>query len=191
MLRRSIRNRTLVLVLGILLLSLSLISWRSYRDARHEIEELFDAQLAHSARLVQGLVMRDMNPQARNALQQALDAAVNARRDQGVPGHDYETKLGFQVYATDGSSLLQSAGAPHGALQRLAGADSASPFSHLSGGYHDVQLDGHAWRLFLLHDREDDLWILLSERGDVRGELVGKIARRSLLPDLIGLPLLA
>jgi len=40
MLRRSIRNRTLVLVLGILLLSLSLISWRSYRDARHEIEDL-------------------------------------------------------------------------------------------------------------------------------------------------------
>jgi len=191
MLKRSIRNRTLVLVLGILLLSLSLISWRSYRDPRHEIEELFDAQLAHSARLVQGLVMREMDPQAREALQQALDAAVNARRDQSVPGHDYETKLGFQVYAADGSSLLQSAGAPNGALQQLAGTDSTSPFGRLPGGYHDVILDGHAWRLFLLQDREDDLWILLSERGDVRGELVGKIARRSLLPDLIGLPLLA
>ena len=191
MLRRSIRNRTLVLVLGILLLSLSLISWRSYRDARHEIEELFDAQLAQSARLVQGLVMRQMEPSARHALQSALDAAVNARRNQGVPGHDYETKLGFQVYAADGSSVLQSAGAPNGALQELAKADSASPFSALSGGYHDVQLDGHAWRLFLLHDPEDELWILVSERDDVRGELVGKIARRSLLPDLIGLPLLA
>jgi len=191
MLRRSIRNRTLVLVLGILLLSLSLISWRSYRDARHEIEELFDAQLAQSARLVQGLVMREMEPSARHALQSALDAAVNARRNQGVPGHDYETKLGFQVYAADGSSVLQSAGAPNGALQELAKADSASPFSALSGGYHDVQLDGHAWRLFLLHDPEDELWILVSERDDVRGELVGKIARRSLLPDLIGLPLLA
>jgi two-component system sensor histidine kinase QseC len=191
MLRRSIRNRTLVLVLGILLLSLSLISWRSYRDARHEIEELFDAQLAQSARLVQGLVMRQMEPSARHALQSALDAAVNARRNQGVPGHDYETKLGFQVYAADGSSVLQSAGAPNGALQELAKAASASPFSDLSGGYHDVQLDGHAWRLFLLHDPEDELWILVSERDDVRGELVGKIARRSLLPDLIGLPLLA
>ena len=191
MLRRSIRNRTLVLVLGILLLSLSLISWRSYRDARHEIEELFDAQLAQSARLVQGLVMREMEPSARHALQSALDAAVNARRNQGVPGHDYETKLGFQVYAADGSSVLQSAGAPNGALQELAKAASASPFSALSGGYHDVQLDGHAWRLFLLHDPEDELWILVSERDDVRGELVGKIARRSLLPDLIGLPLLA
>ncbi|BFN27095.1 sensor protein QseC [Pseudomonas sp. SCT] len=193
MLRRSIRQRTLALLLCTLLVALSLISWRSYRDASHEIEELFDAQLAQSARLVQGLVGHEMDPQAHRALQAALDAAVNARRDQGVPGHDYETKLGFQVYAADGSTLLQSAGAPNGALQQLhAGLGApATPLARLSAGYHDVMLDGHAWRLFLLQDREDDLWILLSERGDVRGELVGKIARRSLLPDLIGLPLLA
>ena len=72
MLTYSIRNRTLALVLGTLLVSLSLISWRSYRDARHETEELFDAQLAQSARLVQGLVMREMDAPARRALQQAL-----------------------------------------------------------------------------------------------------------------------
>lgn len=194
MLKRSIRQRTLALLLGTLLVSLSLISWQSYRDARHEIEELFDAQLAQSARLVQGLMVRDMDRQTRDALQQALDAAVNARRDQGVPGHDYETKLGFQVYAGDGSTVLQSAGAPNGALQQLRamlGGSPTAPFARLPGGYHDVVLDGRDWRLFLLQDREDDLWILVSERGDVRGELVGKIARRSLLPDLVGLPLLA
>lgn len=194
MLKRSIRQRTLALLLGTLLLSLSLISWRSYRDAHHEIEELFDAQLAQSARLVQGLIVSEMSPQARQALQTALDAAVNARRDQGVPGHDYESKLGFQVFAADGRTVLQSAGAPDGALQQLlasTGAATEQPFARLGGGYHDVVLDGRAWRLFLLQDRQDALWILVSERGDVRGELVGKIARRSLLPDLIGLPLLA
>lgn len=193
MLRRSIRNRTLVLVLGILLLSLSLISWQSYRDARHETEELFDAQLAHSARLVQGLVMREMEPQARQSLQAALDEAVNARRERGTPGHDYETKLGFQVFAADGSVLLQSAGAPQNALQQLLGngGASAEPFAQLRSGFHDAALDAHRWRLFLLQDRQDDLWVLVSERDDVRGELVGKIALRSLLPDLVGLPLLA
>ncbi len=192
MLRRSIRNRTLVLVLGILLLSLSLISWQSYRDARHEIEELFDAQLAHSARLVQGLVMREMDPQARQSLQAALDEAVNARRERGTPGHDYETKLGFQVFAADGSVLLQSAGAPQHLLRQLLDSDgNVEPFAQLRSGYHDVLLDAHQWRLFLLEDRQDGLWVLVSERDDVRGELVGKIALRSLLPDLIGLPLLA
>ena len=193
MLTYSIRNRTLALVLGTLLVSLSLISWRSYRDARHETEELFDAQLAQSARLVQGLVMREMDAPARRALQQALDAAVNAQRGRGAPGHAYETKLGFQVYAADGSVVLQSAGAPKGALQQLAeaGESSARSFRQLPAGFHDVSLDGHDWRLFLIQDHEDDLWVLVSERGDVRGELVGKIARRSLMPDLIGLPLLA
>src|SRR3546814_19952670 len=88
--------------------------------------------------------MRDMNPQARIALQQALDAAVNARRDQGVPGHDYEAKLGSQIYATDGSSLLPSARAPQRALTRLAGAESASPFRHLTGRSHAVHPDAQA-----------------------------------------------
>ncbi len=46
---RSIRARTLLLVLGLLSLSMSAISYKSYRDAQHEIEELFDAQLAQSA----------------------------------------------------------------------------------------------------------------------------------------------
>jgi len=68
MLKRSIRQRTLALLLGTLLVSLSLISWQSYRDARHETEELFDAQLAQSARLVQGLMARDMDQQTRRAL---------------------------------------------------------------------------------------------------------------------------
>ncbi|MCF7201636.1 ATP-binding protein [Pseudomonas oligotrophica] len=194
MLSRSIRGRTLALVVGTLVVTLTLISWRSYRDARHEIEELFDAQLAQSARLVQGLVGRQMDPEARHALQTALNAAVHARRDQGVPGHDYETKLGFQVFAADGSTLLQSAGAPDGALQQLLaglGETPAPPLGQLAAGYHEVQLGPHLWRLFLLHDTQDELWVLVGERGDVRGELVGKIALRSLMPDLLGLPLLA
>ena len=49
---RSIRARTVVLVLGLLSLSMALISYKSYRDANYEIEELFDAQLAQTARLL-------------------------------------------------------------------------------------------------------------------------------------------
>ncbi|HAV88119.1 ATP-binding protein [Stutzerimonas balearica] len=196
MLRRSIRSRTLALVVGTLVLSLSLISWQSYRDARHETEELFDAQLAHSARLVQGLVVRDLDSEARRRLQQALDEAASVGR--GLPGHAYESKLGFKVFDRQGQLLLQSAGAPEGELRQLldasgqpADSDLSEPFAGLAAGYHDVRLGPHLWRLFLLHDAQDDLWILVGERGDVRGELVGKIARRSLMPDLLGLPLLA
>lgn len=209
---RSIRSRTLALVLGLLAVALSVISYLSYRDARHEIEELFDAELAQQARLLAGMIPAGMAPAARLALQQALDDAVLG---SGVPGadengdeearpfgHEYESKLGFVVLDDAGNSLLQSASAPVGALDRLRaglartgeGAAAAGTLASVGArlaGYHTVRMADGDWRLFVLQDARDRQWILVGERQDVRGELVGKITLRSLLPDLIGLPLVA
>jgi len=205
----SIRARTLLLVLGLLGLSMSLISYKSYRDAQHEIEELFDAQLAQTARLLEGMVSRAMPPATRQAIQAALDQAVEAQRQAGdealAGGHRYEGKLAFQVLDERGQVLLQSASAPAGVLEQMVadlqrqdgnapvlapGEPLAKIAEHLAG-YHRVKLDNYHWRLFLLRDLADSHWILVGERQDVRGELVAKIALRSLLPDLVGLPLLA
>lgn len=202
---RSIRSRTLALVLGVLSLALTVISWRSYSDAQHEIEELFDAQLAQTARLLEGMVGRELTPATRAALQQALDAALQVDQQPGdspeLPdGHRYETKLAFQVLDEQRRVLLQSASAPPRLLERLlqslaVGAPARqvalSALAEQLTGYHNVSLDGTHWRLFLRQDLADRHWILVAEREDVRGELVGKITLRSLLPDLIGLPLLA
>ena len=56
-------------------------------------------------------------------------------------------------------------------------------------GYHNLTIGEHNWRVFVLHDSRDYHWVLAGEREDVRGELIGKIARRSLQPLLIGLPI--
>ncbi|WP_339461537.1 ATP-binding protein [Pseudomonas sp. EA_105y_Pfl2_R69] len=206
---RSIRARTLLLVLSLLSLSMSAISYKSYRDAQHEIEELFDAQLAQSARLLQGMLGRDMPAAQRQALQSALDLALQARhnpQDRALStGHAYEGKLAFQVLDERGQMLLQSASAPPGLLPQLVAerqpnAGAAPPqkvdatlanLAEQLSGYHRVALDGHQWRLFILRDRQNQHLILVAEREDVRGELVDKITLRSLLPDLVGLPLLA
>jgi len=202
---RSIRSRTLVLVLGVLCVALSLISWRSYIDAQHEIEELFDALLAHSARLLEGMAGGDLSPSARTALQRALDAALRDGRgaQAELDGHPYESKLVFQVLDRQGRVQVQSAGAPAQLLTSLlaqlpaaarAAQSGAQPLAELAPqvrGYHDVRLEGSVWRVFLRPDQARRHWLLVAERQDVRGELVGKIVLRSLLPDLIGLPLLA
>lgn len=200
---RSIRTRTLARVLGVLALALTVISWRSYSDAQHEIEELFDAQLAQSARLLEGMVGRDLGPEVRAAMQQALDAALRVRHDPEGPsalaeGHRYETKLAFQVLDEQGQVQVQSASAPPALLARLlqqlgtaGGGASLAALGERLPGYHTITLDEAHWRLFVRQDLADRHWILVGEREDVRGELVGKITLRSLLPDLIGLPLMA
>lgn len=196
---RSIRSRTLVLVLGVLGVALAAISWLSYRDAQHEIEELFDARLAQSARLLEGMVGRDMSADALAALQLALDQAIG-RQDGTAPGHRYESKLAFQVVDAAGTIVLQSAGAPSGlaaglhAPQGIAGAapEPGTSASHDQPlGFHDVAVGIHRWRVFVLGDAAGGPRIIVGERDDVRGELVDKIALKSLLPDLVGLPLLA
>ncbi|MBX9755167.1 MAG: sensor histidine kinase N-terminal domain-containing protein [Pseudomonadaceae bacterium] len=200
---RSIRARTLVLVLGVLSVSMMLMSYKSYRDANHEIEELFDAQLAQSARLLQGMVGRDVSPAAQHLLQAALDDAFAAQNeamdaDDLRAGHPYESKMAFQLLDNRGQLLLQSASAPNELLAQLlmilpggSSVSAAAPLPAGLAGYHDVPVGAYHWRVFLLHDLPDQRWILVGEREDVRGELVGLIARRILLPQLLALPILA
>ena len=73
--------------------------------------------------------LADLGPGGGQHEQQALVGAVVGTSTQGVDeaddeearplGHEYESKLGFVVLDDAGNSLLQSASAPVGALERL------------------------------------------------------------------------
>ena len=78
----SVRTRILLPVLVLVLLGDLLISWLVLRDSHHEIEEIYDAQLAQSARLLQG-VLRQRDPAQKpdaadwERLHQAFDQALS------------------------------------------------------------------------------------------------------------------
>jgi two-component system sensor histidine kinase QseC len=194
----------LVLVIGVLCLSMLLISNKSYRDANHEIEELFDAQLAQTARLLQGMIGHDVEPEHQHNLQVALDKAFSPQSeamdaDDLRTGHPYESKMAFQLLDSRGQILLQSASAPGELLPKLLVTlprtsnelTASNSLPAQLAGYHDVRVGQYHWRVFLLHDAPDQRWILVGERDDVRGELVGLIARRIMTPQIVGLPILA
>ena len=198
----SIRGRTLILVILLLTVSTSLLTYKSFRDARHEIEELFDARLAQSARLLEGMLHGNESAATRQAMQLALDeAAETADADEQTTGHPYESKLSFQVLDQHGAVRLESAKAPRDALVKLlsqVGGDrlneSVNPlkaFSRELPGFHDLALGNYVWRVFVLHEPDKGFWILVGERDDVRGELVQKIVFRSLITEILGLPLIA
>jgi two-component system sensor histidine kinase QseC len=203
----SIRARLLVLLLSLLTVSLVLISHKIYRDASHEVEELFDAQLAQTSRMLMGLVRHELSDDSRRDLQAALDEALllkHSSRDLTLLGHSYESKLAFQMLNDSGELVFQSASAPKGLLMDMIAqlglnlpADDQPLNERLNRlakyliGYHTLTLGEHSWRVFVLHDNVDHHWVLVGEREDVRGELSGKIAQRALHPLFVGLPLLA
>ncbi|RMH84362.1 HAMP domain-containing protein [Pseudomonas sp. AOB-7] len=200
----SMRIRLLVLLLLMLAGSFGLISHKIYSDSVHEVRELFDAQLSQTARLLMGLIRHDLSSNERRDLQAVLDEALmlqDARNPENLLGHEYEGKLAFQMLDDDGELLFQSASAPPGLLEEMIEQLGLAPpnadqsrrerlaqLARYLIGYHSLSIGEHRWRVFVLHDSRDYHWVLAGEREDVRGELIGKIARRSLQPLLIGLP---
>ncbi|WP_336274258.1 ATP-binding protein [Vreelandella indica] len=176
----SIRQRTLGLSLLVFGLSMLVIGFISYRYAAHEIEELYDASLAQNARLLEGLLQAPLPDTDRNVLLTSLEIALQRAResDKRFAGHRYESKLAFQLWEDD-QLLLRSASAPE------------TPLAQQPVGYSTLTVGEHDWRVYVLDVPDSSNRVVVSEREDVRGELIRAVALRTLLPDLIGLPLLS
>ncbi|MBD0701537.1 MAG: ATP-binding protein [Pseudomonas rhizophila] len=175
----SIRRRTLTLILGLLFVGLLIITVFNLHDSNHEIAEVYDAQLAQNARLLQGVMRMPMASKEHAQLYQAFNSAL-ASAVPKVDGHPYESKIAFQVWDSKGALLVHTSSAP----------TFTSP--PIAPGFSDVidQKDC-MWRAFVLDDTQYGLKIWVGERDDVRSDLVDRIVRHTVVPNLIGSLILA
>jgi two-component system sensor histidine kinase QseC len=176
---RSIRTLLLAGTSATLLVVLSAAAWISFSGSEEEAQELFDARLATSARVLESLVARQVERATLPApividLPGPLEATMH---DVPNPlGHYYETKIAFQVRDEGGRLLARSASAPD------------LPFAPLVAGFSTHPFGGQEWRVFTL--RSGDTWVQVAERDDVRGELAEKLALAAAAPLIAGIPLL-
>lgn len=175
----SIRRRTLGLVLLVFGFSMLVIGFISYRYAAHEIEELHDASLIQNARIFEGLLQASLPDPYRGALLDSLENALARSEQVNAPSarHPYESQLAFQLWE-DNQLVLRSAHAPQSSL------------AHYPSGFSRQHLEGYDWRIYVLTIAHSNQRIVVSEREDVRGNIIRAVALRTLMPDLFGLPLL-
>lgn len=162
----SLKWQLLLTTLGVIGAGSLLIGAVLLAHARHEIDELFDAQLAQMARtlLVQGQQGGDDD----------ADHPAPAHR------HEYERKIGFALFDHDGRLLRSSSSEP--------------AFSHLPDdceGFHSRKLRGQRLRTFCASDGDSGHIIVAWQNHAIRNELAGKIVGTIFLPVLLGIPLLA
>ncbi|SEO06752.1 ATP-binding protein [Pseudomonas sp. NFACC39-1] len=175
----SIRRRTLTLILGLLFVGLLIITVFNLHDSNHEIAEVYDAQLAQNARLLQGVMRMPMASTEHAQLYQAFNSAL-ASAVPKVDGHPYESKIAFQVWDSKGALLVHTSSAP----------TFTSP--PIAPGFSDViDQKERIWRAFVLDDTQYGLKIWVGERDDVRADLVDRIVRHTVVPNLIGSLVLA
>lgn len=147
--RRSLRRQVLGRVLGTFLLALLIVLAVSYDRALHEIEEIFDAELAQTAKLIGKLILANLDSKGGEVV------AEQALLKQNL--HKYEQNISYQVWWGD-VLLLRSASAP------------AEPL--VSGsGYRNVRVDGMEWRVLGVHLKGTDYRIYTAENNVARDEL--------------------
>lgn len=176
---RSVRTVLLAGTVAALLVVLGAAAWMSYAGGQEEAQELFDARLATSGRVLEALLARQVE---RATIESPIVVTLprpieGADDDEPNPlGHVYETKIAFQVWDGRGNLLVRSASAP------------STRFAPLAPGFSDQTFGREPWRVFTL--ASGDVWIQVAERDDVRNELSEKLALAATAPLMIGIPVL-
>ncbi len=181
----SLRNFLLISILLVLVFIGGTTVWGGYRASVHEVEELFDAQLSRSARLILGLVMAEVHlghvkefTDGINENSFQVPENNSIEREIYQQGHLYELKIAHQIWDSYGNMLMRSANAP------------LYPMSPSEKGYANQYFNNSHWRTFTLWDSEHKFQIITAEREDVRDELVDKITRQMTWPFVLLLPLM-
>ena len=176
---RSIRAVLLAGTIAALLAVLGAAAWVGFDASEEEAQELFDARLATSGRVLEALVARQIErATVVSPIVITLPAPLEgADHDKANPlGHYYETKIAFQVWDSARKLLVRSASAPD------------APFAPLAAGFSTQAFGQHPWRVFSL--RSGEVWIQVAERDDARSELSEKLALAAVTPLIVGIPLL-
>ncbi len=159
----SLRRRLLGLLLGGVAAAWLVTMVFSYIDAHHEVDELFDAQLAQAGQTLLALAGHDEGDDI---------------EELGDISHKYQRRLRFQIWSGEGKLLMRSKNAPETALTA-------------SNGFSETRSqDEGRWRHFSQWNDEHSLQVQVSENHHIRDELIGQIAWRLLMPALFGLPLI-
>ena len=169
----SIRRRLLFVLLTVMTLGWLVMAITGYLAAKREVGELFDAQLAQSARVLHALI--DDQLDEKNKFNRP---GGRIRLDYDQPGHLYESRVAFRVLSRERDVLLQSDSFPE-----------TQPTT-LNLGFNDFKDNGDQWRYFVLYDPDHGITMEVTQHYQPRDELITDIARQSLLPFIIMLPVM-
>ena len=168
--QRSLQGRLLTLVLGTVVIVWLVTALLTWRDVRHELDELLDGHLAQAAAV---LVVQQA---------QDLDEDDDASGVDAPSLHNYAPKVAFQVFH-EGRLMMRSANSPAEPL--------SEPGVNFKSGFANVQIAGTQWRVFATYGAENDVQVYVGEEIASRTSILSAVLRGTLYPMAVALPLLA
>lgn len=164
----SLRRRLAWYQVTVLLVMTAVSGIAVYLNTRHEADEVFDASLAQTAHILDGLISRAEIDLVGERWRRGLQSSSGADGDR--PG------LFFAVFDAGGVLLLNSEMAPP-----IAGGE-------LRPGRFEFSRQGQDWLAYGLESSRDSLLIVVGQRSEDRAEITEHIGGGLLVPLLLLLP---
>jgi two-component system sensor histidine kinase QseC len=158
-----LRRRLLTLLLVSVIVAWAGTTLLTYRHAHNELDELLDAHLARSARLLLAQEGEELE-----------EIRLGAPGDSGPYGQE----VVVQVWRDGDTLVLRSAGAP------------ATRLSPVETGFSDSSAAGRQWRVFSGWDVEQRVLVQVAEDHALRERLLAHYTLSGLPALLFGVPLL-
>jgi two-component system sensor histidine kinase QseC len=175
---------SLLMLVGIVL-TVMFSSILSTRDAIYEVEELFDAQMVQTAKMLELFYVDQLTAEqlaqliSEPILFHVDDSKIETFAAQANPKTlSYEHKLSFQLLSATGALLAYS--------------DSSGKqlLTDFTPGYAIKIIQGDKWHVYSLFSIADQVWIVTAQRDDVRQELVSLIISNTWRSPLIITPIM-
>ena len=163
----SLRSRLLAWISVPIVIATLLALASSYYFARHEIEEVYDAQLVHSAKVLLQLTEHEIME----------DEGFHLGIENPDLQHKYERNLGFRVWVGD---------------ELITQSPNTKDFDKFEArpGFSNQVVTAHEWRFFVFLEPVNKIKIEVSERYDIRYELIIQLMISLIVPALMFLPVI-
>jgi two-component system sensor histidine kinase QseC len=165
---RSFLTYTLVFCIGIALFIAIIMS---YQRITQETEELYDAELAQTSRVLEAVLAIELeytgvefSEKVIRDQKRILPPDVSSDEEYDTKGHKYERKLTFQVWNRKGAPLLGS------------GVNSSVLSFRPDEGYGQEQINEEEWRTFVLYSDKLAVWIKVAQQVEMRDDVIHGIA---------------
>lgn len=168
----SLKSRLLILLISSIIGGWLLIIFNVHQETKHEISELFDANLAQSANVIYQLL-------AHEVIEHHHLKNLSESKPPVYYKIHYDRKVAFLIRDLNGNLIAKSY---HSPLFPIAQHECSTIFE-------DIQIDNYLWRVFTLKTQHGILQV--GERKDIRGELIKEIIWQMLRTLLWSLPFLA
>jgi two-component system sensor histidine kinase QseC len=181
----SLRLLSSLLMLVGIILTVTFSSLLSTRDSIYEVEELFDAQMVQTAKMLEQFYVDQLTEEQLAQLISAPilfhvdDSNIETFADQTNPETlSYEHKLSFQLLSATAALLAYS--------------DSSGKqlLTDFTPGYAIKIIQGDKWHVYSLFSKPNQVWIVTAQRDDVRQELVSLIISNTWRSPLIITPIM-